>query len=255
MKHFGLDQAKTSKYPLNPEYFQTESEKLLDNTKYQKLIRSLLYLSVNSRPDIAAAVSILARKISEPTQEDWLELKRVLKYLKGTENYFLRLSNSSEEPNVLKGYADANWAEDKTDRKSNSGYIFKLNGGGISWSCRKQSCVSLSSTEAELIALSEACKEAIWLRKLLEDLQIKQINPTIIYEDNQSCLRIIKDEKLSNRTKHIDTKIHFVKDYIDKNLTICEYCPSEKMVADMMTKPLPASTLEKFRKLIGVEID
>ncbi|XP_075158045.1 uncharacterized protein LOC142231315 [Haematobia irritans] len=143
------------------------------------------------------------------TEEDWVELKRVLKYLKGTINHFLRLSNNNCERDTLIGYADANWAEDKVDRKSNSGYVFQLNGGSISWACRKQTCVSRSSTEAEFISLSEACKEAIWLRRLLNDMEISQTSPTVIYEDNQSCLRLIKEEKLSNRTKDIDTKIHF----------------------------------------------
>lgn len=182
-------------------------------------------------------------------------MKRVLKYLKGTSNYFLRLSNVNAEHGILNGYADANWAEDRFDRKSNSGYVFQLNGGTISWACRKQTCVSLSSTEAEFVALSEACKEVIWLRRLLHDMRYSQTSPTVIFEDNQSCLRLIKEEKLSNRTKHIDTKVHFVKDHIERKDIICVYCPSEKMVADMMTKPLAASTFEKFRKSVGVEID
>lgn len=74
------------------------------------------------------------------------------------------------------GYADANWAEDRNDRKSNSDYIFKVHGGVVSWRCRKQSCVSLSSTEAEFIALSEACQEAAWIRRILEDLQQQVLN-------------------------------------------------------------------------------
>ncbi|XP_075157670.1 uncharacterized protein LOC142230938 [Haematobia irritans] len=217
----------------------------------QSIVRKI----VNSRPDIAACVYILARKVNELCQEDWLEIKRVLKYLKGTADHFLRLSKPGHDANDLQGYAYASWAEDAKDRKSNSGYIFQINGGAISWSFRKQTSVSLSSTEAEFIALSEACKEAIWLRKLLNDMKIIQNGPTNIFEDNQSCLRIIKDEKLSNRTKHIDTKIHFVKDHVEEGNVVCVYCPSEMMVADIMTKPLPATIMEKFRTSIGIEID
>lgn len=86
-------------------------------------------------------------------------------------------------------------------------------------------------------------------------MRIYQISPTVIFEDNQSCLRLIKEEKLSNRTKHIDTKVHFVKDHTEKKDITCVYCPSESMVADMMTKPLPGSIFVKFRKSIGVTID
>ena len=170
---------------------------------------------INSRPDIAASILILARKVSSPTQEDWSELKRVLKYLKGTQNYFLRLSHNHVKSNKLVGYADANWAEDRIDRKSNSGFVFQINCGKISWSCRKQTIVALSTTEAEFVALSEACKEGIWIKQLLDDMYLPQNYPTIIYEDNQSCLYMIKEQKLSSRTKHIDTKLHFVKDHID----------------------------------------
>lgn len=209
---------------------------------------------MNSRPDIAASVSILARKVSCPNQEDWTEIKRVLKYLKGTINFHLKLSNLAAKDKNLIGYADANWAEDRLDRKSNSGYIFQINGGTISWSCKKQTCVSLSSTEAEFIALSDACKEAIWIRQLLEDMKIHQNSPTVIFEDNQSCIRLIKDQKLSNRTKHIDTKIHFVKDHVDQNHIVCTYCPSEEMIADMLTKPLCSSKIEKFRTKAGIQL-
>lgn len=255
LNQYGLNEAKPSKYPMDPGYGKIKSEKLLNNDNYQKLLGSLLYISVNSRPDISACVSILAQKVCEPTQEDWNELKRILKYLKGTEDFFLRLSKTKDSINLLEGYADANWAADRESRKSNSGYVFLLNGCAVSWSCKKQACVALSSTEAEFIALSETCKEAIWLRKLLEDMEIIQASPTVIYEDNQSCLSIIKEEKLSNRTKHIDTKRYFVKNNVDKNYVICKYCPTENMVADMMTKPLNAQILEKFRTAIGVEFD
>lgn len=256
LQEFGMQDSKISKYPLDPGYGKSSSELLLNNNKYQQLIGSLLYISVNSRPDIAASVSILAQKVSCPTQEDWNELKRVLKYLKGTVNHTLHLSNKCvANKNVLIGFADANWAEDRIDRKSNSGFIFKINGGSINWSCRKQTCVSLSSTEAEFVSLSEACKEAIWLRSLLSDMMLKQCQPTTIFEDNQSVLRMIKDEKLSNRTKHIDTKIYFVKDYVKKNQIVCTYCPTETMIADMMTKPLSTIKLTKFREEAGVQIE
>ena len=163
----------------------------------------------------------------------------------------LNIPNLSK--NILTGYADANWAECRIDRKSNSGYIFLLNGGAISWACKKQTCVSLSTTEAEFIALSEAAKEAVWIRKILADLDCEQRTPTLIYEDNQSCLSLIKDERLSNRSKHIDTKFFFVKDLIDKGLIICQYCPTEKMLADMMTKPLSKIKLNLHRNNCGLK--
>lgn len=237
---FGLMNAKSANTPMEVNYGKSSSSVLLiDNVNYQKLIGSLLYVSVNTRPDIAASISILARKVSEPNEEDWNQLKRVVKYLKSTADLKLYLSDNQEEKQELFGYADANWAEDKATRKSNSGYVFFFNGGVIGWACRKQGCVSLSSTEAEFIALSDACQEIAWLRRLLSDIHIDCKEPTLLYEDNQSCLKLIKEEKFSNRTKHIDTKFHFVKDYMDKGVVKCEYCPTGLMVADLLTKPLP----------------
>ncbi|XP_055839284.1 uncharacterized protein LOC129907212 [Episyrphus balteatus] len=151
---------------------------------------------VNTRPDISTSVSILAQKVSQPKQNDWNELKRIVKYLKGTSKVKLLLSETeNNKDRLFHGYADANWAEDRVNRKANSGYLFKLNGGVVSWSCRKQTCVALSSTEAELIALSEACQEASWIRRLLIEMQHNISGPTTIYEDNQSCLKLIQEEQ------------------------------------------------------------
>jgi len=150
---------------------------------------------------------------------------------------------SSSNTNVLL-YFDANWVEDKTDRKSDSGYAFFVNDKMISWGCRKQSVVALLIMEAEFIILSEACKEAFWLRHLLNDMEQIIDIPTKIYEDNQSCLKFVETERLSNHTKHIDTKVKFVKDYVDREIILCEYCPTEKMLAD-----LAKSLLRNWRNL------
>lgn len=252
--NFGLANAKESKTPMNVGYGKTEEKAVMlaTNRDYQKLIGCLLYVAINTRPDIAASISILSQKTVEPNQEDWNELKRVVKYLKGTVDLKLTLGNKSWNRTLIYGYADANWAEKYVSRKSNSGYVFFLHGGLVSWACRKQTCVALSSTEAEFVALSEACQEAFWLKRLLNDMQQNITTAITIYEDNQSCLNLIKEEKLSNRTKHIDTRYIFVKDYIDKGIITCEYCPTEKMLADLLTKPLAASKHIEMTKQCGL---
>lgn len=251
---FGLQDSKASSVPISVGYGKavddTDNGLLLTNARYQQLLGCLLYISVNTRPDIAASVAILAQKTNGPRQDDWNELKRVLRYLKGTAD--LKLALAGKDNPKLFGYADANWAEDRSDRKSNSGYVFIFNGGVISWMCRKQGCVALSSTEAEFMALSEACQEAIWLRKVLLDLNQAVDSATLIHEDNQSCLKLIMGEKLSNRTKHIDTKKHFVRDHIDKGDIECKYCPTEEMIADLFTKPLSGPRFEKLRAMCGL---
>lgn len=249
----GLRDAKISKIPIDPGYYKNDSNKneACDREQYQRIIGQMLYIAINSRPDIAAAVSILSQKSSNPNITDLNEVKRVLRYLKGSRMLKLQLSENCCDTESLIGYSDADWAECRRDRKSNSGYLFKFNNGTISWSCRKQPCVTLSSTEAEYVALCEASREAIWLRRLLEELGEVQRQSTIIFEDNQSCLKQLQTEKFNNRSKHVDTKFHFIKKLSNNDFTYM-YCPTEEMVADLLTKPIQRLKIEKLRTMSGL---
>lgn len=128
-----------------------------------------------------------------------------------------------------------------------------MNGGVISWRSKNQSCVALSSTEAELKAFTEATKEAIWIKKLLNEIGQMSNEPITIYEDNQSCQKLFQNSNSSNRTKHIEIRYQFIKDYIQKGVISCKYCPSDNMIADMLTKPLNKVKFEKFRNLSGIQ--
>lgn len=159
-----------------------------------------------------------------------------------------RLYLAMKNETGLIGYADANWAENRDDRKSNSGFVFKLNAGVVCWRSKKQECVSLSSTEAELIALTEAVKKAIWLlNEIGQNIKL----PITIFEDNESCRKLVYNDNSSNRTKHIPVRWHFIRDYIKKNVIKCD-CASEDMLADILTKPLQKIKIEKFRILLGI---
>ena len=138
------------------------------------------------------------------------------------------------------------WGEDRTDRKSNSGYLCLL-GGTVSWCCRKQSCVSLSSTEAEYIALAETCQEVVWLRGLCTDFNIAESEPTVVNVDNQSCVRMVEMKRFSNRTKHVAVKYHFTSDLKEHGKVDFKYCPTDRNVADMLTKPLKRVKLDFLR--------
>lgn len=135
VNNFGLSMAKASSIPVRVEYGKgkTVEDILITNAEYQRLLGSLLYISVNTRPDIAAGVSMLTQKVSQPNQEDWNELKRVLKYLKGTANLKLALCKKNYGGDLLYGYSDASWADNKYDRKSNSGHVFMVNGAAVCW--------------------------------------------------------------------------------------------------------------------------
>ncbi|XP_062539208.1 uncharacterized protein LOC134207519 [Armigeres subalbatus] len=159
-ERFGMELAKPSKIPLDPGYLQKKEEmdQLPNNHDYMSLIGGLLYVAVHTRPDIAVSTSILAQKSSCPNSHDWTEAKRVLRYLYTTSNNKLHLGTSNEG---LQMFDDADWAGDSHDRKSNSGVLIMFGGGLISWGSRSQSCVALSSTEADFVALAEGCQDTI----------------------------------------------------------------------------------------------
>lgn len=163
----------------------------------------------------------------------------------------LALSKTNNEE-FLHGYADADYTECRIDRKSNSGYVFFVNGGLVSWSCKKQPVVAQSSTETELIALNEACNEALWLRKILADMHQSVEEATIIQEDNTSCIRLIERRCSSNRTKYVDTKYFAVSNHIKEKLIQCKQCTTEDMLTDLLTKPLGTTRFQKLRDALGL---
>lgn len=250
-QRFGLQDAKGSSIPLDPGYYRSRvnSQPLDSNERYHSLVGALLYIAVNTRPDVAASVSILSRQISSPTETDWVELKRVVRYLLKTACYKLKLSAAKLD---LVGFCDADWSGDPSDRKSNSGYLFQLGKATICWASRKQTSVSLSSMEAEYMALSEACRELVWLRQLLEEIGAPQQKPTTVLEDNRSCIEFVETDRKSRRSKHIDTRVHYTKDLVDKGVVALQYCSTEEMTADILTKPLGAVKQQRFVEAMGL---
>ena len=197
LKRFGMESCKPIATPLEPgkKFHELSSDdESFDTQTYQQAIGCLTYLSVTTRPDIAAAVGILSQYMSKPSKEHWMGVKRVLRYLKGTINYGIKYSSNKEEKDLV-GYCDSDWAGDIDTRKSTSGYVFQLGNSAISWSSRKQATVARSSTEAEYVALSAATQEAIWLQRLMKDLGKKMDTPIIVYEDNQGAIELTKNAK------------------------------------------------------------
>jgi ribonuclease HI len=189
--------------------------------------------------------------VSKPRDCDWNEVKRVVRYLKATRNMKLRLNVSGMDGN-LEIFSDASWAEDRTDRKSNSGYICKVNGGTVSWSCKKQGLVTLSSMESEYVALTEACKETKWLSTVMREFQINVPETVVIHTDSQSCIEAIRNQKFSSRTKHIDTRHHFIRDEVNAGRVKLQYKRTEDNLADLMTKPLGSAKIKKHREDAGL---
>ncbi|KIL57633.1 hypothetical protein M378DRAFT_16140, partial [Amanita muscaria Koide BX008] len=193
--------------------------------EYQRLIGSLMYAAIATRFDIATAVGMLSRHSQAPGKEHHIAVKRVFRYLRGaSESDVLYDGKSPTTDPVI--YTDADWAGDSSDRKSISGYTAILSGAAISWSSKKQSTVSLSSTEAEYIAAARGTQEATWIQTFLSEIGLPLKKPITLYVDNQSAIKLIQNPVAHDRTKHIDVKYHFIRDAQDKGLIKVEYCPT-----------------------------
>ena len=157
-----------------------------------------------------------------------------MRYLNGTLDYGLLYRCTDD----IAGFSDADWAGDHDDRKSTSGFVFMIRGAVISWNSKKQTCVALSTAEAEYIALAKAAQESIWLQRLISDMGEHLTNPMTIFEDNQSTIAMTKNTQFDGRAKHIDMKFHFIREQVIAKTVELKYCRSSDMIADMMTKGL-----------------
>ena len=255
LEQFNLQDCKPSKTPaennIKLEVAQEDSARV-DSHEFRSLVGSLLYLAKQTRPIIMWITNVLSRFMNDPTVEHFNAGKRVLRYLQHTKS--LRLFSPSTSNSTLVGETDADWSGDVNDRRSTTGYFFKLgdSGGSVSWQVKKQPTVSLSSCEAEYQGLAAAVQEAIFLRGLLRELGYEQFEPTTIGEDNQSCIKLATNPVLHKRSKHIDTKYHFIRERVDDNSIKLIYTPTDEMAADLLTKALPQQKVEQHREqLLG----
>ena len=174
-----------------------------------------------------------------------------MRYLKGTKDYAI---NYNGEGTDWCGYSDASYADDRSNRRSTAGYVFCLSSGAVSWCSKQQSVVALSTTEAEYIALTQAAKEAMWLRTLQRDLYPLTLNsgPMLIYEDNQGAIALTNNPSFHERSKHIDVRYHYIRELVQANAICLDYCQTDQMIADALTKPLRHDKLWLFAQMMGV---
>lgn len=239
LKRFDMSECKPVSSPLDPNKKLKACEENgvpVDSELYQSIIGSLMYLATSTRPDISYAVSALSQFNSRPTHEHFVAAKRVIRYIKGTSNYNLKFESKGTP---LQGFTDADWGGDINDRKSYTGFVFVLAGGAVSWQSRKQKSIALSSTEAEYMSLTQAAKEGVYLRNFLKELEMNNLTEKItIFSDNQSAIKLVKNNVHHSRTKHIDIQHHFVREVYEQGFVDISYVPSENMIADIFTKSL-----------------
>jgi len=187
---------------------------------------------------------------------------RVLRYLGGTRDWCLQFGGRGsggadvQHPTAnICCYADSDWASSKDDRKSITGWVAKLNGDPISWASKKQSIVAQSSCEAELYAEASAINEVLWLKGLLEEIQVKVPDAPVICGDNQSTQTISKNNIKTERTKHVDVKYHFINETVNDGTVKLKWVPTTQQEADVFTKALDRVLFQSHRSRLMVQRD
>jgi len=242
------------------------------SNSYAKLMGELQYLANATRPDISYAVNRLASYTANPSLEHYGSLKRILRYLAGTKDYGITYRKSdglnsdtnlfhgltrnngpanNGEDNLFHGFTDAAFAN-ADDYKSTTGYVFLASEGAITWKSKKQTIIAMSSTESEYVALSEAGREAFWLRNLYDELGFPQMGPTVIKSDNEGSVILSHNPQFHARTKHIEIRHHWVRDLVNDKILDVQSCRDPEQTADILTKPLPKPKHQRHRREMGM---
>ena len=256
LKRFNLDQANTVSTPADThmplqESLGDDDLTLSSSIPYREAVGCLMYAMVLTRPDIAFAVSRVAKFTSNPRNSHWTAVKRIFRYLSSTAT--MGLSYFSQRSDLtLRGYCDADYAGDHDDRKSRTGYLFLLANGAVAWCSKRQGCTVDSTTEAEFVAMAESVKEAIWLRRLLHSLAFPSQVPTPIFSDNQGAIQLVKNPKFHKRTKHIETKYYLIREKYERKEIDVFYVHTKHQIANLLTKALTRESFQHLRSLQGL---
>ncbi|KAI7965997.1 hypothetical protein MJO29_001745 [Puccinia striiformis f. sp. tritici] len=249
----GIQECRTVKTPLSVgiQLLQATEQEKADFQKLKINYRShtgiLNFLACRTRPDLAPAVSILSSFNESPGINHWRQVIHCWKYLAGTIDLTLTLRpNPDDNSNAVQHYTDATWADDLETRLSRSGSICFWKACPIAWNSKKQRNITLSSTEAELNALSDGVQESLWIKFLIEELWDAKLDPSKFHIDNQGLLEKIKNFGSNSKTKHLDIKMKWLRNLYSNNEISVKLIPSHEMIADALTK---ASSIDSLNIL------
>jgi hypothetical protein len=241
LERFGMSECNSVNNPLVPgcKLQKDETGKASDATNYKQMVGCLMYL-LATIPDMAFSVCLVARFMERPTEIHVADVKRILRYLKGTSYGLLYERGNGSK---LSSWSDSDYARDLDDRKSTSGYVFMIGTKVVSWPSRKQPIVTLSATEAEFIAAVNSACQGVWLSRILGQIDEKLKECITIYCDNISSIKLSKNPMMHGRSKHIDVRFHFLRDLSKDGVIQLVHCSSFEQIADILTKAL---SLENF---------
>ena len=251
LKKFNMESCKSISTPLmeNEKLSKDDGAAKVDEGLYRSLVGCLMYLTA-TRPDIMYAVSLLSRFMHCASELHFKAAKRVLRYVKGTADFGVCFKKS--EKLELHGYSDSDWAGSYDDMRSTSGYLFNLGSGCFSWNSKKQDVVAQSTAEAEYVAATAAVNQALWLRKLLADLNQVQQEATQIFVDNEAAIAISNNPVFHGKTKHFKIKYYFLREVQKNEEIVLVHCKTDYQIADIFTKALSKTRFECLRRQLGI---
>ncbi|GJW90551.1 ribonuclease H-like domain, reverse transcriptase, RNA-dependent DNA polymerase [Tanacetum coccineum] len=252
LKEAGMIDCNETLIPMDPGTRLTKITEgtMVNATEYRSLIGCLRYL-LHTRPDLSYSVGLLSRFMQEPREQHMKAIRQVLRYVKGTKDYGITYKHNGG--NKIHGFSDSSYGVNTQEGKGTTGIIFYYGESPISWSTQKQATVALSSCESEFIAATAATTQALWLKRLLSKLTHSQEEKVTIQVDNKSAIALMKNPVFHGRSKHIDTKYHFIRECVEREDIQVEFVSGEYQKADILTKALPKIKFLTMRQLIGLK--
>ena len=253
LNKFGKDDFGFARTPLDVNLHMSKNKgESVSQLEYSKVIGSLMYLMSCTRPDIAYTISKLSRYTSNPNDDDWKIIIRVLRYLRYTRNYGLHYTRY---PAVLEGYCDANWISKAKNLKSTSGYVFTLASATVSWKSSKQTIITLSTMKSEFITLDKGGEEAEWLRHFIEDIPRwpKPVSAISIHYDSQSSIGRAHNIMYNGKSRYIRQRHNTVRQLISTGVISVDYVKSKDNIANPLTKGLNRELVEKSSRGMGLK--
>ena len=229
----------------------TERERM-NKIPYASAIGSVMYAMLCTRPDVSHALSLTSRYQSDPGEAHWTAVKNILKYLKRTKDMFLVYGGDEEL--FVKGYVDASFNTDPDDSKSQTGYVFILNGAAVSWRSCKQSVIARSTLEAEYMAASEAATEGIWLKEFVTELGVvpSALDPMEIFCDNTGAIALAKEPRCHKSSKHIKRRFHQIREHVNEGDITISKVHTDQNIIDPLTKVLRQTKHDQHQNAMGV---
>ena len=253
IERFGMTNAKSTTTPLPSGYQPSLNKNDVDpalRSRFQSVIGSLLYLMIGTHPDIAYSVIRLLQFSANPSKEHLDKALYICRYLVGTQQYSLNYDGNTNKG--LIAHTDSDWASDSITRRSTTGFFVKLAAASTCWISRSQKTVALSSTEAEYMAMSDCCRQMVWIKSLFSELGY-DLSHIPIVGDNQGSQFIASNPVQERRTKHIDIRYHYIRECVEEGKVSVFFIDGNKNPADMFTKNLAALKFLQFREHLGLE--